>query len=72
MNRKTDSPAERGLLPIERVYTTRGAARILDVTSGHLRNMRLVNRGPRWIVTADGTVRYPESALREYLSGVAA
>lgn len=68
----TNSPAAGGPLPLDRFYTTGSAARLIGVSSGHMRNMRVVNKGPRWIVTADGTIRYPESALREYLSGVAA
>ena len=59
-------------VPLEPHYTSREAARFIGVASTSLRNMRLANKGPRWVVTADGTIRYPESALREYLSGVAA
>lgn len=57
---------------LERHYTSREAAKLIGFTTSSLRNMRLVNKGPRWIVTADGTIRYPESALRDYLNGVAA
>ena len=57
---------------LERHYTSREAAKLIGFTTSSLRNMRLLNKGPRWIVTADGTVRYPESALRDYLNGVAA
>lgn len=57
---------------LEPHYTTTSAARFIGCSSSHMRNLRLQNKGPRWIVTADGTIRYPESALREYLSGVAA
>ena len=54
---------------IERHYTTRETAQIIGGTSGHLRNLRIKNKGPRWVVTADGVIRYPESAIREWLSG---
>lgn len=57
---------------LERHYASREAARLIGFTTSSLRNLRLENRGPRWIVTADGTIRYPESALRQYLSGEAA
>jgi hypothetical protein len=53
--------------PLERHYSASSAADLLDVTVGHLRNLRLQNKGPRWVSTADGGIRYPESALREYL-----
>ncbi len=65
-NKRTPAPT------LEPHYTTTDAARFIGCSSSHMRNLRLANRGPRWIVTADGTIRYPESALREYLSGVAA
>ncbi len=57
---------------LERHYSTTAAARILGYTSGHMRNMRVEGTGPRWVRAASGVARYPESALREYLSGVAA
>lgn len=50
-------------------YSTSDAARFVGCTAGHLRNLRVQNKGPRWTVTADGTIRYPESALIEYLAG---
>ena len=60
----------KAVLPLERHYTSREAAEIIGSSSGSLRNLRLKNRGPRWVVTAGGTIRYPESALRDYLNGV--
>lgn len=54
---------------VERHYTSREAAKLIGYTTSSLRNMRLENKGPRWIVTSSGTVRYPESALHEYLNG---
>ena len=58
--------------PLERHYTTAQAAEIIGVSSGWLRNLRVDDKGPRWIVTTDGTIRYPESALRAYLGQEAA
>ncbi|MBO9717486.1 MAG: hypothetical protein J7507_11940 [Pseudoxanthomonas sp.] len=55
------------LPPLERHYNTTDAAKIIGVTSASLRNMRVKDKGPRWTVTADGTIRYSESALRTYL-----
>lgn len=63
---------DRGALPLEPHYSTIQAARILGYTPGHLRDLRVKNAGPRWIRLPTGMVRYPESALRDYLSGVAA
>lgn len=51
-------------------YSTTDAARYVGCTAGHLRNLRVQSKGPRWVKTADGTIRYPESALIEYLAGV--
>jgi len=42
-------------VPLEPHYTSREAARFIGVASTSLRNMRLANKGPRWVVTADGT-----------------
>lgn len=59
---------KRDLAPVlEPHYTTSAAARFTGCSSSHMRNLRLAEKGPRWITTADGTIRYPESALREYL-----
>jgi hypothetical protein len=57
---------------LERHYTTSQAAQLIGVSSGHLRNLRCDDKGPRWVVTRDGTIRYPESALRVYLGQEAA
>lgn len=54
---------------VEKHYATKDAAALIGCTSGALRNMRLTNKGPRWVVTSDKTIRYPESAIKEYLSG---
>lgn len=54
---------------LERHYTSRDAAKLIGFTTGSLRNLRLERKGPRWVTTADGAIRYPESALREYLNG---
>lgn len=64
MDRK-DAPS------LEPHYTSREAARLIGFTTSSLRNMRQAGRGPRWVTTADGTIRYPESALRAYLTEVA-
>lgn len=53
--------------PIERHYSGPEAATLIGMSVGHLRNLRLEDKGPRWIVTADKRVLYPASALAEYL-----
>lgn len=62
---------ENSCAKLERHYTSREAARLIGFTTSSLRNLRLERRGPRWITTVDGTIRYPESALRNYLNGEA-
>lgn len=52
---------------IEPHLTAETVAKLLDCTPDHLRRMRMRGKGPRWKVTADKTIRYPESAIREYL-----
>lgn len=57
---------------IEPHLSAETVAKLIDCTPDHLRKMRLKSTeerpcGPRWTVTADGTIRYPESAVREYL-----
>lgn len=57
---------------LEPHLSAESVAKLLDCTPDHLRRMRATStdeapRGPRWVVTADGTIRYPESALRAYL-----
>jgi hypothetical protein len=54
---------------LEDHYSTSQAARLCGCTPGHLRNLRATGggKGPRWKVTKDGTIRYPASAIREYL-----
>lgn len=53
--------------PIERHYTTAEAAVLIGMTAGSLRNLRVDQKGPRWIVTRDKRVLYPASSLAEYL-----
>lgn len=69
MNRRTvtKAPADEPIAGIEPHLSVTSVARVLDCTSEHLRNLRLQNKGPRWTVTTDGTVRYPASAVRAYL-----
>lgn len=52
---------------IERHLQPKDAAEIIGLSEKTLRNLRVENKGPRWIVTRDRTIRYPESALAEYL-----
>lgn len=58
---------------LENHYSTSQAARLCGCTPGHLRNLRSTggDKGPRWKVTKDGTVRYAASAIREYLGDAA-
>lgn len=53
--------------PIERHYTTAEAAVLIGMSAGSLRNLRVDQKGPRWIVTQDKRVLYPASSLAEYL-----
>lgn len=60
---------DRNGAALERHYTSREAAKLIGFTTNSLRNLRLERKGPRWITTTDGAVRYPESSLRAYLNG---
>ena len=55
--------------PLEPHYTSAACAEYIGGTTGALRNMRISGKGPKWIRTADGTIRYPASAIREWLNG---
>ena len=57
----------RPAVSLERHLRPKEAAHLIGLSEKTLRNMRVENRGPRWIVTRDHTIRYPESALAEYL-----
>ena len=43
--------------------TTRQAAGMIGITKRQLESLRRQGRGPKWVVTGDGCVRYPLSTL---------
>lgn len=67
MSARSQQAQPAKLDPIPRHYSTAEAARLIGMSSGHLRNQRAASKGPRWIVTADKRVLYPASSLAEYL-----
>jgi excisionase family DNA binding protein len=51
---------------MERLYTTREAAEYLGLSIGTLQNWRWAGKGPAYLKSEEGTVRYTESALLSY------
>lgn len=64
-------PAPPSPVAIEQHYSTAQAARLIGLSSGGLRNLRVVSKGPAWIVTADKRILYPASSIAAYLAGKA-
>ncbi len=54
--------------PFEKVYTTKETAVRLKVSESFLNKKRVSGGGPKFIKVGRA-VRYPESAINEYLSG---
>jgi excisionase family DNA binding protein len=54
--------------PFEKVYTTKETAVRLKVSESFLNKKRVSGGGPKFIKVGRN-VRYPESAINEYLSG---
>lgn len=55
--------------PLTRMHRPRDVAGMLAVSATTLRNWRQLGKGPRFIVYPSRVIRYPDDALRAWISG---